>query len=103
MRRRRGWPRTKRWRPACARRPRRFGKPDRSCTPAMRPAGRSLIRRLAGLLLAAVLALGGCTTGDDPGPAVPVDPAVIYAQMCARYHGVNGRGDPEIRKTLPTV
>ena len=45
----------------------------------------------------------GCTTGDDPGPAVPVDPAVIYAQMCARCHGSDGRGDPEIRKTLPTV
>ena len=49
------------------------------------------------------LALGGCTTGDDPGPAVPVDPSVIYAQMCSRCHGVDGRGDPEIRKTLPTV
>ena len=38
-----------------------------------------------------------------PGPAVPVDPSVIYAQMCSRCHGVDGRGDPEIRKTLPTV
>ncbi|HXT97193.1 MAG TPA: c-type cytochrome [Polyangia bacterium] len=55
----------------------------------------------AGLLSA--LAVGGCTTGDDPGPPVPVDPAVIYAQMCARCHGADGRGDPEIRKTLPTV
>ena len=44
----------------------------------------------------------GCTTpGDDPGPALPVDPAAIYAQMCARCHGVDGRGDPEIKKTLP--
>ena len=51
----------------------------------------------------AALASGGCTTGDDPGPAVPVDPSVIYAQMCSRCHGVDGRGDPEIRKTLPTV
>jgi mono/diheme cytochrome c family protein len=57
---------------------------------------------LATISLAA-LAVGGCTTGDDPGPAVPVDPTVIYAQMCSRCHGVDGRGDPEIRKTLPTV
>jgi cytochrome c oxidase cbb3-type subunit 3 len=43
---------------------------------------------------------GACTTGDDPGPAVPVEPAVIYAQNCARCHGADGRGDPEIKKTL---
>ena len=57
-----------------------------------------------GLVVAAATAGGvGCTTGDDPGPAMPVDPAVIYAQMCARCHGADGRGDPEIRKTLPAV
>jgi mono/diheme cytochrome c family protein len=56
------------------------------------------------LVVAAVGTSGiGCTTGDDPGPAVPVDPAVIYAQMCARCHGADGRGDPEIKKTLPAV
>lgn len=43
---------------------------------------------------------GGCSTGDDPGVAVAVDPAIIYAQMCARCHGVDGRGDPEIKKTM---
>ncbi|HEY4393796.1 MAG TPA: cytochrome c [Polyangia bacterium] len=53
--------------------------------------------------MALACAVAGCTTGDDPGPPVPVDPAVIYAQMCARCHGADGRGDPEIRKTLPTV
>jgi len=58
---------------------------------------------LLGIVSLAALALGGCTTGDDPGPAVPVDPSVIYAQMCSRCHAVDGRGDPEIRKTLPTV
>ena len=50
------------------------------------------------------LALGaaGCSTpGDDPGPALPVDPAALYAQMCARCHGGDGRGDSEIKKTLP--
>ena len=60
----------------------------------------------AGIVVAGILAAlvaAGCTTGDDPGPAVPVDPSVIYAQMCSRCHGVDGRGDPEIRKTLPTV
>jgi mono/diheme cytochrome c family protein len=56
-------------------------------------------------LVVAMAPLAGlaCTTGDDPGPPVPVEPAVIYAQMCARCHGVDGRGDPEIRKTLPAV
>jgi mono/diheme cytochrome c family protein len=64
-------------------------------------------RRAGGLLRGAVAALAaavvaaGCTTGDDPGPPVPVDPAVIYAQNCGRCHGLDGRGDPEIRKTLP--
>jgi mono/diheme cytochrome c family protein len=56
---------------------------------------------LAFVTLAAVLAGAGCTTGDDPGPPVPVDPGVIYAQMCARCHGNDGRGDAEIKKTLP--
>jgi mono/diheme cytochrome c family protein len=43
----------------------------------------------------------GCTTGDDPGAPIAVDPAVLYAQMCARCHGADGRGDPEIKKTIP--
>jgi mono/diheme cytochrome c family protein len=56
------------------------------------------------LVVAAAAGSGmGCTTGDDPGPPVPVEPAVIYAQMCARCHGADGRGDPEIKKTLPAV
>jgi mono/diheme cytochrome c family protein len=44
----------------------------------------------------------GCA-GEDAGPAVPIDPAVMYAQTCARCHGLDGRGDPEIRKTMPNV
>ena len=51
------------------------------------------------LLLIAGGLLAGCTA-DDAGPAVPIDPAVMYAQNCARCHGANGRGDPEIKKTL---
>jgi len=58
----------------------------------------------AGRLVWAVGLIGAsasCTTpGDDPGPALPVDPAALYAQMCARCHGVDGRGDPEIKKTM---
>jgi mono/diheme cytochrome c family protein len=52
--------------------------------------------------LAASGALSGCSSpGDDPGPPIPVDPAAIYAQMCARCHGGDGHGDPELKKTLP--
>jgi mono/diheme cytochrome c family protein len=60
---------------------------------------------LGAAALAAVSALAGCSTspGDDPGPAVAVEPAVIYARMCARCHGADGRGDPEIKKTMPNV
>jgi mono/diheme cytochrome c family protein len=66
-------------------------------------AVRSVYVRLAGALVAAVLATAsGCTSpGDDPGLPVAVDPAVIYAQTCARCHGTDGRGDPQIRQQLP--
>jgi mono/diheme cytochrome c family protein len=68
---------------------------------SLRPTFR---RGILSVLTVIVLGLGGagCTSaGDDPGPAVPVDPGVIYAQMCARCHGVNGSGDLELKKTLP--
>jgi mono/diheme cytochrome c family protein len=60
-------------------------------------------KRLA-LVAGTCFFLGGaaCSSpGDDPGPALPVDPAAIYAQMCARCHAADGRGDPELKKTLP--
>jgi mono/diheme cytochrome c family protein len=53
----------------------------------------------AALLGAGVVAAAGCS--NDAGPAVPIDPAVMYAQNCARCHGADGRGDPELKKTLP--
>ena len=60
------------------------------------------MRRL--LLAAAPLLLlaAGCTT-NDAGPAIPVDPAVIYAQMCARCHGIDGHGDPQLKQTMPNM
>ena len=63
-----------------------------------------MTRGVALLLVVAVGGAWGCTSaGDDPGPAVPVQPAGIYAQMCVRCHGPEGHGDPEIKKTLPNV
>jgi mono/diheme cytochrome c family protein len=66
-----------------------------------------VLTRLTALLgfatLAAACAVAGCSTGDDAGPAVAVEPAVLYARMCARCHGADGRGDPEIKKTMPNV
>ncbi len=32
-----------------------------------------------------------------------VEPAVLYERNCARCHGVDGRGDAEIKKTMPNV
>ena len=57
------------------------------------------LARAAALFGAGVVAAAGCT--NDAGPAVPIDPAVMYAQNCARCHGADGRGDPELKKTLP--
>ena len=62
---------------------------------------RGFVTSAAGLALAAFAALGGAGCSNDAGPAVPVDPAVMYAQNCARCHGADGRGDPELKKTLP--
>jgi len=59
---------------------------------------------LLGVTLGVVLVAGGCNgVGDDPGPAVPIQPGTIYAQMCVRCHGALGHGDPEIKKTMPNV
>ena len=64
--------------------------------------GRRNIRAAVVMLAGLGLFSPACSSpGDDPGPALPVDPAAIYAQMCARCHGIDGRGDPELKKTLP--
>jgi cytochrome c oxidase cbb3-type subunit 3 len=65
---------------------------------------RTCLTRLSFAL--AVMSFGGLFAGlagcsNDAGPAVPIDPAVMYAQNCARCHGADGRGDAEIKKTLP--
>jgi mono/diheme cytochrome c family protein len=71
---------------------------------AWRRAARAARRGAALLALAAAVtaAATGCTDpADDPGPPIPVDPAVIYAQTCARCHGADGHGDPQIKQQLP--
>jgi mono/diheme cytochrome c family protein len=62
--------------------------------------------RLGGVGVAAVLAagaLGGCGKSNEAGPAVAVDIEGVYAQMCARCHGADGRGDAEMKKTIPGI
>jgi mono/diheme cytochrome c family protein len=50
-------------------------------------------------VLLAVSLITGCK--NDAGPVSEVDPERIYNQMCARCHGVDGRGDPEVAKSIP--
>jgi mono/diheme cytochrome c family protein len=54
------------------------------------------------LIGGAALAAGACT-GTEAGPAVPVDPAALYGQMCARCHGADGKGDAQMKQTMPTI
>jgi len=51
-------------------------------------------------LVAAALMAGTCSTSTDAGPAVPVDPAALYSQMCARCHGLDGHGDPQLKTQM---
>jgi mono/diheme cytochrome c family protein len=52
-------------------------------------------------LAAGLVLLAACEATNHAGPAMPVDPAALYAQNCARCHGADGRGDPELKKTMP--
>lgn len=49
--------------------------------------------------LAGAAWLSGCK--NDAGPVMAVEPETIYNQMCARCHGVDGKGEPEVIKSLP--
>ena len=49
------------------------------------------------LLLATAAALLAAACNNDAGPAVPIEPAALYTQMCARCHGVDGHGDPQLK------
>ena len=62
------------------------------------------MRRAAAILAVPLTAALGpaCTSpGDDPGPPIPIEPAALYAQSCARCHGSDGRGEPQIRQQIP--
>lgn len=48
-----------------------------------------------------VVLLAGCEKANVAGPAVPIEAAALYDQNCARCHGADGKGDPELRKTMP--
>lgn len=62
---------------------------------------RTLLAALA-LGVGALLAAGtisGCK--NDAGPVTTVEPEKIYNQMCARCHGLDGNGVPEVAATIP--
>ena len=57
---------------------------------------------VAALVAALCVPLAACNSpGDDPGTPIPVDPAALYERNCARCHGAEGRGDPQIRLQMP--
>jgi len=63
---------------------------------------RALRTVAVGVGMGVALFVAGCTSpGADPGLPVAIDPAVMDAQMCARCHGLDGHGDPQIRQQLP--
>ena len=52
------------------------------------------------LAFGAVVGLSaGCK--NDAGPITEVDPERVYNQMCARCHGVDGKGVPEVAAAIP--
>ncbi len=55
------------------------------------------------ILTVALAVAGACSSSNEAGPAHPVDEVALYGQMCARCHGLDGRGDAEMRKTMPTI
>jgi mono/diheme cytochrome c family protein len=53
--------------------------------------------------VALALLLCACEKANEAGPAIPVDPAALYAQNCARCHGADGKGDAQMKQTMPTI
>lgn len=49
----------------------------------------------------ALLSFGPACESNVAGPAHKVDPAALYSQQCARCHGADGKGDPEMKKVMP--
>jgi mono/diheme cytochrome c family protein len=76
----------------------RDGANARSLRDRAGPAARRAALAAAGL--AALRLAAGCDS-NVAGTAVKIEPAGLYSQMCARCHGPDGRGDPEMRKLMP--
>jgi cytochrome c553 len=50
-------------------------------------------------LISLVCLSSGCK--HDAGPVVEVDSSALYAQMCARCHGDDGRGNAAMAQAMP--
>lgn len=57
------------------------------------------------VLLAIVTPAAACEYGGgtSAGAVTRVDPATLYGQMCARCHGADGKGDPQMRELMPVA
>ncbi len=58
-------------------------------------------RRFGVLASVPLLLAAACTPSNDAGPPVAIDPVTLYGQMCARCHGDNGKGDAQLKLTMP--
>ncbi len=68
-----------------------------------RPPRRARRRRRAHAIPSAAFLLLACSSANEAGPALPVDLGAIYSASCARCHGPDGRGDPELKKAMPLL
>ena len=72
----------------------------------LRPGQNALLRTSASWATALVLLLGVGVTGsgckrEDALVASDVDAEALYNQNCARCHGVDGRGDANMKLAMP--
>jgi mono/diheme cytochrome c family protein len=58
-------------------------------------------RRLTGLVWLTAVALASAACSSSDGARVAVEPGALYDQMCARCHGRDGRGDPQMKVQMP--